>query len=485
MKRFTTLLLLAVAMLGGALNAAAQESGAQTAKQPKYVIYFIGDGMGVNHVNGTETYLAALEGRIGITPLAFCSFPNIALVTTYSASNGITDSAASGTAFACGVKTYNSGLGVYPDSVTPATSIAVWAHEAGAAVGISTSVSVDHATPAAFYAHQARRNNYYEIGQDLVRSGFEFFAGSDFLRPTRKAAEGAEPEPDIYTQAAKEGYSVCRGFDATEAAISAGKERIIMLQSEAASAIDRTAIPYAIDRKEGDMTLQQITRAGLDFLYKTSPDRFFFFIEGGKIDWAAHANDAATVYREIIDLDEAVKVALDFYNEHADETLIIVTADHETGGLGLGNSDYTLHTELLQNQTMSAPEYSRHLNELRTADPEGFTFEKVAEDLKANFGFWDTVYLSEHQENELHSAFDRLSNGDDENQESMYALENELGDLAKKIISQNAHLGWTSGQHTNGYVGAFAVGVGAEAFHGRIDNTDVPQMIGKIAGYIE
>lgn len=152
----------------------------------KYVFYFIGDGMGVNQVNGTQTYLAALEGRIGVTPLCFTQFPNAALVTTYSATNGVTDSAAAGTALATGNKTRNGALGVLADKETEVTSVAQWASQAGAAVGVSTSVSVDHATPAAFYAHQGGRGSYYAIGQDLVKADFDFYAGSDFMQPTGK-----------------------------------------------------------------------------------------------------------------------------------------------------------------------------------------------------------------------------------------------------------------------------------------------------------
>ena len=119
----------------------------------KYVFYFIGDGMGVNQVNAAETYLGALQGRIGIQPLCFPSFPYSAFVNTQSATNGVTDSAAGGTALACGQKTKNGTLGMLKDLTTSVSSIADWARNSGAAVGITTSVAIDHATPAAFYAH--------------------------------------------------------------------------------------------------------------------------------------------------------------------------------------------------------------------------------------------------------------------------------------------------------------------------------------------
>ena len=445
---------------------------------PKYVFYFIGDGMGMNQVNGTETYMAAIEGRIGTKPLVFGDFPYTAFATTYSASNGITDSAAGGTALATGQKTYNGCLGMLPDSATAVTSVAVWAKDAGAAVGITTSVSVDHATPASFYAHQVDRNMYYEVGLDLANSGFDFFSGSDFLKPEPNGKES------LYSICKKSGYTIARGYKDYQKKMK-NSDKMIMLQTEAASKIDRSSIPYAIDRKKGDMTLQEITRAGINFLYKKNPQKFFMMIEGGKIDWACHANDAATVFEEIIDMDEAVRVAFEFYNQHPDETLIVITADHETGGIGLGNGQYIQKSDLLKYQRISAPEYSNHISALRKKLGDKFTYNAVKEDLKKYFGFWKDIRLSEHQEDQLLRAYDAMVSGKDKSAESMYAKETAFGNLAKSILNRNAQLGWTSGSHTNGYVPVFAIGAGAETFHGRINNTDIPVMIGKVAGYIK
>ena len=446
---------------------------------PKYVFYFIGDGMGVNQVNGTETYMAAVEGKIGIKPLTFADFPYTAFVTTYSSSNGITDSAAGGTALATGEKTYNGCLGLLPDSITPITSVAVWAQQSGAAVGITTSVSVDHATPASFYAHQNDRGKYYEVGKDLIASKFDFFGGSDFLKPEKSGSN----EPNLYTQAENAGYTIARGY---KDYLKKGKkaDKMIMLQTEAASKIDRASIPYAIDRKKGDMTLQEITRAAINFLYKKNQDKFFLMVEGGKIDWACHANDAATVFEEIKDMDDAVRVAYEFYCQHPDETLIVITADHETGGIGLGNGDYTQRNQLLSYQRKSAPEFSARLKDLRKKlGDEKFTYDIVRKELKDFYGFWNVVKLSEYQEDQLQRAYDNMMSGKDNGSKSMYADESAFGNLAKSILNRNAKLGWTSGAHTNGYVPVFAIGAGAEAFHGRINNTDIPKIIGKVAAY--
>lgn len=451
---------------------------AAVAGTPKYVFFFIGDGMGMNQVNGTETYLAAQQGRIGIQPLLFAQFPHTAFATTYSASHGITDSAAGGTALATGHKTYNNAIGIAADSVTKISSVAVWAKNSGKAVGVATSVSVDHATPASFYAHQTHRSKYHEIGLDLIASGFDFFGGSDFLKP-----ENPKGGANLYEQCRAAGYTIARGM--TEHAQLAPKaDRLILLQTEAASKVDRSSLPYAIDRKPGDMTLTDITRSAIDFLYKKSPKKgFFCMIEGGKIDWACHSNDAATVFEEVIDLDNAIKVAFDFYRQHPDETLIVVTADHETGGLGLGNSNYTLQTHLLKSQAISSHAYSKHLSKLRQEAGEGLTWDLVRQDLTANFGFWTKVPVSEKQEDMLQEVFDKMMAHTDKDSKSLYASELALGDLAKRILNENAKLGWTSGTHTNGYVPVFAVGAGADAFRGRIENTDIPKIIGKLAKY--
>ena len=156
--------------------------------QAKYVFYFIGDGMGVNQVNGTEMYRAELQnGRIGVEPLLFTQFPVGTMASTFSATNSVTDSSAAGTALSTGVKTYNGAIGM-DDRKEPLQTIAEKAKKAGKKVGVATSVSVDHATPAAFYAHQPDRNMYYEIATDLPKANFDFYAGAGFLKPTTTAA---------------------------------------------------------------------------------------------------------------------------------------------------------------------------------------------------------------------------------------------------------------------------------------------------------
>lgn len=452
------------------------------AQEAKYVFYFIGDGMGVNQVQGTEYYLGELEGKTGISPLQFTQFPYSTVATTFSATNRVTDSAAAGTALATGHKTQNGAIGVLKDLQTPVNSVAVWAKNSGKRVGVATSVSVDHATPAAFYAHVAGRGSYYNIGKDLYKAGFDFYAGSDFLQPTNK--DNANDE-NLYDMAGKNGYVIARGYkDYLKKSKKADK--MILFQSEVASKQDRSAIPYAIDRTKSDLTLQDITRSAVNFLTKDASKGFFLMVEGGKIDWACHSNDAATVFQEVIDFDNAIKVAYEFYAQHHDETLIVITADHETGGIVLGTGPYELNLQVLKNQKVSESGFTKIVNQLREKSKNQVSWEDIKQALKENFGFWDSVKLSDKQEARLKAVYESsLKNQQMKLEKSEYAQDEPIAAEAKRIIDEIALVGWTSGGHSAGYVPVFAIGAGAELFQGRIDNTEIPLRIAKAAGYTQ
>ena len=446
----------------------------------KYVFYFIGDGMGVNQVNAAETYLGALQGRIGIQPLCFPSFPYSAFVNTQSATNGVTDSAAGGTALACGQKTKNGTLGMLKDLTTSVSSIADWARNSGAAVGITTSVAIDHATPAAFYAHVKERHEQYTIGKQLVESANDFYAGSDFTIPT-------DPEypngPTLYEEANAKGFTISRGY-ADYQKRAANAKKMILLQSEEASKADRYSIPYALDRKDGDLTLTDITRAGIDFLMKKQGEKngFFMMIEGGKIDWACHANDLAFI-PELIDMDNAVKVAYDFYKQHPDETLIIVTADHETGGIVLSRGLYEINLAAVGNQRITIEKLGKELHKMHDVKGDKLVWDDVKTFLAENFGFWDKISLTDEQTQRLVSAFKKIMDGTSKDQRTLYQNDDELAVTVRSIMSECAQVGWHVTSHSNGYVPCFAIGAGADQIHGRIDNTEIPKIVAKAAGW--
>ena len=452
------------------------------AQQPKYVFYFIGDGMGVNQVLGTEMYQSELKGEIGVTPLLFTQFPYATVAHTFSASNGVTDSAAAGTALATGNKTKNGAIGVNKD-MAEVSSVAVWAKNNGYKVGVSTSVSIDHATPASFYAHENSRNNSYQIGLDLIESNFDFYAGSDFVNPTNKNAKDGKTYESLYSLAQKAGFTIARGYkDYQKKAKKADK--MILFQTEKASQKNNSSIPYAIDRKKGDMSLAEITRAGINFLSKDLSKGFFLMVEGGKIDWAGHANDAATNFREVIDMDEAIKVAYEFYSQHPDETLIVVTADHETGGISIGNGSYNLNLQALKSQKMSEEEFTLLINGLRAKYKNQVPWEAIQQALKENFGFWDTVKLNEKQEARLKAIYDKsFGNQPVDLEKTLYSQAEPISSEAKRILNSIANVGWVSGGHSAGHVPVFAIGANAHLFQERIDNTEIPVKIAEAAGY--
>lgn len=316
----------------------------------KYVFLFIGDGMAAPQ----RTLAADFAKRVHDYDLLINELPYAVATTTHSANNPITDSAASGTAFACGVKTNNGCLGITPDG-KPVESVAYAAQKAGKKVGIISSVTINHATPAAFYAHNQSRNNYYEIGLDMVASGFDFFGGGavdshDDTKSKRYAGS-------IYDLAAKAGYTVIVGDQDKIRALQPGGGKVF-------AAAQHGTLPYAIDARKGDLTLADITEKAIELL--DNPKGFFMMVEGGKVDWVCHTNDAASVIGEMVSFDQAVRVAYSFAQKHPDDTLIVVSGDHETGGLTLDlvGVGYQQHLELLGKQAGTIDSFSSLLKDL-------------------------------------------------------------------------------------------------------------------------
>jgi len=447
------------------------------AQQAKYVFYFIGDGMGLNQVNTTEMFLAEVEGRIGIKPLLFPSFPVASHANSHSASSSVTDSAAAGTALATGVKTYNGAMGVDVDK-NPVESFAEKAKKAGKRVGITTSVSIDHATPGTHYAHEINRNMYYEIALWLPKSNFDFFAGSGFQKP-EKTYDGKDA-PSIFPIFEEAGYTLARGVNEYKAKRDGAKKMILMEKAEN----NQTSLRYAIDRQPGDLTLPEITESAIDFLMKENAKKgFFLMVEGGKIDYAGHGNDAATMAYELEDMDNAVKVAYEFYKKHPKETLIVVTADHETGGLSMGRSSggYALNLKVLANQKQSIDVLSKYITDLRKQDK--VTWEDAKALLGEKMGFWKEITITWDQEKQLRDCFEEtFTKNKAKFDENLYSRTEALATVAKQVMTEQACLLWSSGSHTAAYVPVFAIGAGSQEFAGRMDNTDIIKKIAKVSG---
>ncbi|MBQ8874466.1 MAG: alkaline phosphatase [Bacteroides sp.] len=445
------------------------------AQRAKYVFYFIGDGMGLNQINATEMFLAAEKGHIGVEPLLFTTFPVVGLATTFSANYPVTDSAAGGTALATGEKTYNDYIAV--DTLqNPLMSVAYMAKKAGKKVGITTTVSIDHATPASFYAHQPDRNWYYEIALDLPKAGFDFYAGGGFVKPEENYEKKAVP--NIYPQFEEAGYCIARGLGEYDEKCGNARKMILMQKDDVMSA----DLPFAIDRKEDDLTLAEITESAIAFLTKGRDKGFFLMIEGGRIDKACHVNDARTMFGEVIDMDNAVRVAYEFYKKHPKETLIVVTADHETAGLSIGTGKSRMNLKALVHQKQSVNELSRAITTLRKNGTT--TWEQVKSLLAEKMGFWTELPLTWEQERMLRDEFETsFVKRKVKFEETLYAKTEPLAAIARKVMSQIAMISWSFTGHSASYAPVFAVGTGASMFAGKMDNTDIPLRIIKVAGY--
>lgn len=460
LKRMSALLIAAVA----AISVAGQT--------PEYIFYFIGDGMGHGAVSLAQLYKRQVLGDN--SPLTMLSLPVASVAFTHSASSPVTDSAAAGTALSTGKKTKNGMLGVTPDSVA-AVSIAETLFKNGYGVGLVTTVAPDDATPAAFYAHQPHRSMFYEIGIDAAKSGYQFLAGANL-----RGAKGKDGEPTDLLQVLKgAGVEVVRGMDALR---SAKSDRIILLNTDTVHMND---VGYAIDSLDNVLKLAPMTAACMEHLERVSPGRFFMMVEGGSIDHAAHSNDAATVAIETLDFDGALKIAYDFYMKHPDKTLIVVTADHETGGLMLGNNElyYMVRPEYLKHSLTSGVRFSEECKEMLNSG-RNYTWEDMRGILNNRFGLFGAVEVKADDEARLKEKFtETFVNGNSFDKKTLYDSLNSFSTEVFGLVNRLAGIGWTSGFHTGTPVPVFAAGVGATSFGKAMDNTEIPHKIIEVAGY--
>lgn len=446
-------------------------------KPAKYIILFIGDGMSLPQRMLADEYNKRLYGN----GLAINQFPYMGYTKTNSANSFITDSAASGTAIACGTKTDNHFLGV-DSKRNRLESVAEFAKKNGYAVGILSSITINHATPASFYAHIDNRDNYYAIGKDLVKSDFDYFGGGGV-----NSANGRDG--NIYELAKKEGYTVAHGKDEIRKLDLKNEKKIIAYGHSG-------QLPYALDMDKDDVDLAEFTQQAIDFL-STKNKPFFMMVEGGMIDSHGHSNDAASSLAETRALDKAVSVAVDFYKKHEDETLIIVTGDHETGGLTLGfaNTGYDSYIDLLTFQSATRDSIS---NKLRPV------FQKMGNNVELNNEVKDFItdnfglVFPDRRNEGLAKLREKVRNNNLKltsrleqlvlNPGEVRTIQESLGrrnasntvSVLYKMFNNKCGIGWTSGAHTALPVATSSLGVNAEQFSGMFDNTDISKRLKSI-----
>ncbi|MBN2735336.1 MAG: alkaline phosphatase [Spirochaetales bacterium] len=416
----------------------------------KYIFLFIGDGMGQAHIDIAEAYQKSQKG----SSLSFTGFPYQCKTTTYNEQGYITDSAAAATALATGQKTYNGLISQNINGKNLKTIVEILADK-GMKTGIISSVSMDHSTPGAFYAHSVSRYNYYQIAMQAATSPVDYFGGGPFL-------DSYVPSDQLNPKEAM----VDAGWIVSEDPFRIhfqGDIRSKLYTYQPNRNNEKDSLPYCIDATTEDVSMADFTEIGIKRL--KNPKGFFMMIEGGKIDWASHANDIATMVHEVIGFSKAVEKAIDFYNEYPDETLIIVTADHETGDL-----EYDPHAgtiEAIAGQKLSFQMIDTFLvNWLLSFYPIS------AEQIEALFGIYFGLRDISPEE------FGLLNQGLDSQLSLGYSYykqtsQGEFSSAVTSIIAARSGVFWNSHSHTSTPVSTYAIGNHAESFRGQNDNTDI------------
>lgn len=288
----------------------------QTGKQPKNIIFMIGDGMGITQITAG---LYSNGNKLNLE-----KFPVVGLHKPYAFDNLVTDSAAGATAFACGVKTYNGAIGVDSDTMAVKT-ILEEAEEQGMPTGLVATSTIVHATPASFIAHVKKRKMYEEIAADFLKTEIDLFIGGG-----KKYFDRRDDERDLCKELEAKNYMVANflGDDLAKVVADPTKNFVYLTA-------DSDPIPVS----KGRDYLVDASAMAPEFLDKRcEKDKgFFLMIEGSQIDWGGHANNSDYIVSEMIEFDEAIGKVLDFAAKDG-ETLVIVTADHETGGYAINST---------------------------------------------------------------------------------------------------------------------------------------------------
>ena len=476
MKRILTILA-AVMLTVSMLSAGAAGETEKTIKamvedaSPKYVFMFIGDGMSSPQVNSAQVFNGCNEsGLIDLKELTFTQFPVVGIQYTQDATSFAPDSASTATSLSSGFKTHSGVIGMGIDKTTKGTTIAEMLRDKGWKIGIVSTVTINHATPAAYYAHVASRNDYYEIGLQMAASDFDYFGGGS----VNQADNG---DKSIYEVLEDNGYLVTNDRDT-----------ILSLNSDSGKVYayspvlqDDGAMMYALDAEDDQLQLKDFVRKGIDVL--DNETGFFMMVESGKIDWAGHANDALANIYDTLAFDEAIQVAVEFAKQHPEETLIVVTGDHETGGMTIGYAatGYDTAFDILRNQKCSFVAFDEMVAE-RTAAGD-FSFDVLMDMVEENFGLVapgesaevEALVMNDYEYALLQKAYDDAMSGNVDGYEEslLYGGYNPISVTLTHIINNKAGIGWTSYAHTGLPVPVYAYGEGAEAFIGSYDNTQV------------
>jgi alkaline phosphatase len=300
---------------------------------------------------------------------------------------------------------------------------------------------------------------YYDISMEIGKSGFDFFGGAGFREPTPEGKES------LWNNLKENGYTVVRSLDEVN---SSKSNKTVLIQPEGESA---HSFPYAIDKSSTNYTLANVTEAAVKKL--DNKKGFFLMVEGGMIDWASHNNDAGAMFGEMMEFSDAVKVALEFYKKYPKQTLIVITADHETGGLSIGKAEGSVLNVL----NVESQNSSIYVLEDELKKPISFSMfhALVVNDLGGALSFTDEARLRD-----LFYQHAKKKPVDDDTECKL----TETTNLSKEIgrmVSAGSGANYSTFNHTGTMVPVYAIGAGSELFRGKMDNTDIPKKIAKAA----
>lgn len=425
-------------------------------KEVKNVIFMIGDGMGPSYTTAYR-YLKDDMSTKEMEETAFDSHL-VGMQSVYSfdpyhdggeddEKENIPDSAATATSMSSGVKTYNGAIAVGLEKKNTKTVLEA-AKEKGLATGLVATSQINHATPAAYGTHDESRNNYDAIADDYYDDMIQgehkvdvlLGGGTDFFeRDDRNLAKEFQ----------KDGYDYAT---TTEEMMNSKSDQILGLFAP-------VGLEKAIDRPQEQPSLEEMTTTALEKL-KSDEDGFFLMVEGSQIDWAGHDNDVVGAMSEMEDFEKAFKKAIEFAKED-EETLVVTTADHSTGGFSIGEGGpYKWDPEVIQ-AAKRTPDYMARQIVEEDADIDNTLTENIDFELKSE---------------EIQAVKDAMANASEE--EKMMEVDNSI----EQIFNERSGTGWTTDGHTGVDVPVYAYGPGSEMFTGKIDNTENADNIFKILG---
>ncbi|MUG44049.1 alkaline phosphatase [Paenibacillus woosongensis] len=448
-------LVLSVVSAGSLATAKENTSGAAVSKgQSKNLIVLIGDGMGPAQVSAAR-YFQQYENNVkslNLDPYY------VGQATTYAdrgedggqiVSGIVTDSASAGTAFATGNKTYNAAISVSNEDVSrPFASVLEAAELNGKSTGLVTTARITHATPAVYASHVRNRDNENAIASQYLDSGIDVLFGGGESFFLTKEEKGKRSDKNLLPEFEAKGYKVVKTGQ-NLGKLSAKDSKVLGL-------FGSSHVAYVPDRTAEVPSLAEMTSKALEIL-SANENGFAIMIEGGRIDHAGHANDLPTMVQEVIDFDEAFKVAIEFAKKDGN-TSVVVTADHETGGLSLSRDNiYELNVDLWNQQKNSSESLVTVLNEAKTiADVKKIVANNT----------WITDLTDE---------------------EAQYILDGDGSSYKREggynaVISKRLLVGWSGHGHSAVDVGVWAYGPIAEKVKGQIDNTRIATASAEVLG---